>query len=90
MPKKSFRLFQNYPNPFNPVTTIGYRLSTVSDVDLIVYDVAGQKVATLVSERQPAGNYTVKWNANNMAAGVYYYKIQAGNFNHVRKMILLK
>jgi hypothetical protein len=72
-----YRLYQNFPNPFNPKTAIGYWLSAVSDVELSVYNVIGQKVATLVSGRQAAGFYHVEWEANQMPSGVYYYRIKA-------------
>jgi hypothetical protein len=85
-----FQLDQNYPNPFNPVTAIGYRLPALSFVKLSIYNNLGQIIATLVSERQPAGVYKVEWNAGHMASGVYYYQITAGEFRTVKKMILLK
>jgi hypothetical protein len=85
-----YSLSQNYPNPFNPTTAIGYRLSAVNDVDLSVYDILGRKIATLVSKRQPAGNYKVEWDAVGFASGIYYYKIEAGEFLEVKKMILIK
>jgi len=88
---QDFALFQNYPNPFNPSTTISYQLSAVSQVNLTVYNALGQKVWTLVSRRQEAGNYTVNFNANGLASGVYYFKLQAGSKNSlVKKMILMK
>ena len=85
-----FRLEQNFPNPFNPVTTIGYDIPRASEVVLNVYNVLGENIATLVSARQPAGHYEVKWNAGNSPSGIYYYKITAGNFTNVKRMILLK
>jgi hypothetical protein len=86
----SFRLEQNYPNPFNPTTAIGYQLSAVSDVHLSIYNLVGQKVSTLVSEKQNAGYHTVEWDASGFASGVYYYRIEAGEFQDVKKMILIK
>ncbi len=85
-----FSLFQNYPNPFNPVTAIGYRLSVFSQVDLSIYNQLGERVKTLVSENQPAGEYEINWDASQYASGVYYYQLKAGDFKHVRKMILIK
>jgi len=85
-----YGLFQNYPNPFNPTTAIGYRLSAVSDVELSIYNVLGQKVATIVSTRQEAGIHQIEWDATEFASGVYYYKIQAGEFVDVRKMVLIR
>ncbi len=87
---ENFALYQNYPNPFNPVTAISYRLPAVSDVVLSVYNVLGQKIATLVTTKQPAGVHTVEWNAGNMASGVYYYQIIAGEYQDIKKMILIK
>ena len=86
----SFALKQNFPNPFNPATIIHYSVPTESFVTLKVYDVLGREVATLVNEEQAAGNYSFDFNASNLTSGTYFYKIQAGNFTDVRKMMLLK
>jgi len=86
----SFKLNNNYPNPFNPTTTIGYQLPAVSDVELSIYNLTGQKVATLVSERQNAGYHKVEWDASGFASGLYYYRLEAGEFLDVKKMILLR
>jgi hypothetical protein len=86
----TYKLFQNIPNPFNPTTAIGYRLSAVSDVELRIYNLLGEHVATLVSEKQRAGYHQVEWDAVGFASGVYYYRIVAGSFHQIRKMILLK
>jgi hypothetical protein len=85
-----FELEQNYPNPFNPSTTINYSLPKASDVQLIVYNILGQKVAELVNNKMAAGNHTVKFNAANLASGVYIYRIKAGSFVSIKKMMLLK
>ncbi len=85
-----YALKQNYPNPFNPKTVINYQLPMTSDVKLDVYNLLGQKVTTLVSERMEAGYYQVEWDASGFSSGIYFYKIQAGMFNEVRKMILLR
>ncbi len=87
---EQYSLGQNYPNPFNPVTVIGYRLSAVSEVELSVYNLIGQKVATLVSEKQNTGSYKVEWDASGFSSGVYYYRITAGSYFEVKKMILIK
>ncbi|MCS6990157.1 MAG: T9SS type A sorting domain-containing protein [Chloroherpetonaceae bacterium] len=87
---KTFALEQNYPNPFNPTTTIAYQLPTASDVSLKVYDMLGKEVTTLVNARQDAGAYSVNFNANNLASGLYFYRLQAGNFVQTRKMMLVK
>lgn len=85
-----FSLGQNYPNPFNPVTKINYKLPVNSDVVLRVYDVLGNEVTTLVNENQTAGNYNVNFNSRHLASGVYIYRLQAGNYSDIKKMILLK
>jgi hypothetical protein len=86
----AFRLDQNYPNPFNPKTNINYELQITNDVELSIYSVTGQKIATLVNESQRAGNHQVEWDATGFASGVYYYRIQAGEFVDVKKMVLLR
>jgi len=85
-----FGLAQNYPNPFNPVTTIKYQLPKNTDVMLRIYNSLGQEIATLVNQSQPAGYYSVNWNAGNQASGVYFYKIEAESFRQVRKMLLIR
>jgi len=87
---KEFALKQNYPNPFNPSTLIKYALSTAGEVSLLIYSLRGEKVAHLIDERKPAGNYTVEWNASNVSSGIYFYRLQAGDFVQTRKMVLLK
>jgi len=90
-----FAIYQNYPNPFNLTTLIKYQLPTNSKLSLKVYNVAGQEVCTLVDERQKPGYYTVQWNGrdnNNrtVASGIYFYRLEAGNFNDTKKLILLR
>ncbi|MCB0294917.1 MAG: T9SS type A sorting domain-containing protein, partial [Calditrichaeota bacterium] len=92
---ESFYLFHNYPNPFNPSTVIGYRLSVASRVELSIFDLLGKKVRTLVDERQPAGQYEVRWNGedadgNALSAGIYFYRMKAGEQMAVRKMTYIK
>ena len=86
----AYSLEQNYPNPFNPTTNIGYRIPGTGFVSLKVYDALGREVATLVNEVKPAGNYLVNFNASNLASGIYFYRLKAGNFTQNHKMILLK
>ncbi len=86
----SYALQQNYPNPFNPVTTIAYSIAKTSQVQLSVYNVLGQKILDLVNEKQSPGHYKVRWNAAPFASGVYFYKIKAGSFEQIRKMLLIK
>ena len=87
---KTFSLDQNYPNPFNPVTTIHYELPEDIQVRLIVYDVLGREVATLVDEVQKAGRYDVAFDASRLASGMYLYRIEAGTFTKVHRMVLMK
>ncbi len=89
MPDK-YDLFQNYPNPFNPTTTIKYSIPSESLVKIKIYDILGREVTVLVNEEKSAGNYTIQFNGNNFASGVYLYRIQAGNFVDTKKMILMK
>ena len=85
-----YRLSQNYPNPFNPSTTIKYQVPTEGPVELSVYNVLGQKVAALVNEDVHAGSYEIQFNGLKLASGIYLYKLHAGSFNEIKKMILLK
>jgi len=90
-PPVSFLLNQNYPNPFNPKTTIGYQLPKSSFIDLSIYNILGQEVATLVSEKLPAGNYKVEWDASGFTSGIYFYKLETKNgFIQTKKLIVLK
>jgi hypothetical protein len=85
-----FHLYQNYPNPFNPKTIITYELPVANYVDLSLYNILGEKVANLVSEKVEAGQHQAEWDATGFASGVYYYKLNAGEFQQVRKMVLIK
>lgn len=87
---QDFTLSQNYPNPFNPSTEISYQLEENSEVSLKIYNAMGQHVATLVNETKSAGNYRVTWNAENMASGIYYYRLQATGEIITRQMTLIK
>jgi len=86
----NYILFQNYPNPFNPRTMINYQLPMTSAVELSIYNLLGQKVATLVNERKRAGRHQVEWNAGDFASGVYLYRLTAGDFQQIKKMVLIK
>ncbi|MBD3168560.1 MAG: T9SS type A sorting domain-containing protein [candidate division Zixibacteria bacterium] len=90
-----YRLYQNYPNPFNPATTIVYDLANDSDVKLSVYNLMGQRVKTLVDGGQKAGSYSVKWDGvddsgHPVSSGVYFYRLQTGDYDAARQMMLLK
>jgi len=87
---KEHGLKQNYPNPFNPSTTIEFSLPQADFVTLKIYNILGEEVATLVSERLSAGKYKYEWDAGNLASGVYLYRGNASEFQEVRKMILLR
>ncbi|MBI2427918.1 MAG: T9SS type A sorting domain-containing protein [Ignavibacteriales bacterium] len=85
-----FALEQNYPNPFNPTTTINYSIPLNGLVSLKVFNILGQEVMSLVNTEQTAGNYQVTFNANTLSSGVYFYRIDAGSFSSVKKMMLMK
>ncbi|HMQ98286.1 MAG TPA: T9SS type A sorting domain-containing protein [Ignavibacteria bacterium] len=85
-----FSLAQNYPNPFNPTTSIKYSVPTAVNVSLKVYDLLGKEVATLVNEMKQPGFHTADFNASNLASGIYFYRIDAGEFTSVKKMMLVK
>jgi len=86
----SFELYQNYPNPFNPSTTISWQSPLSSWQTLKVYDVLGNEVAILVDEYKPAGSYEVEFNASKLSSGIYFYKLQAGEFSDTKKLLLVK
>jgi hypothetical protein len=87
---KEFALMQNYPNPFNPVTNINYTIPVDSKVMLVIYSISGEKVAELVNESQAAGNYSIPFNASNLASGTYVYRLIANDFVQTKKMLLIK
>jgi len=90
-----FALFQNYPNPFNPVTTIEYAIPEAVNVNIVIYDIMGRQVKTLLNELQEPGYRSIKWSSTNdagelVATGVYFYMISAGQHHSVKKMLLIK
>jgi hypothetical protein len=89
-----YSLSQNYPNPFNPSTVISYQISAFGHVSLKVFDVLGREIATLVDEYKQPGSYKVVFNPvssiKNPASGIYFYKLQAGSFSEIKKMVLAK
>ena len=87
---ESYSLSQNFPNPFNPSTKITYQLPVNSEVSLKIFDMLGKEVITLVNEKKDAGRYEVQFNATNLASGMYFYRLAAGNFTDTKRMILIK
>ena len=85
-----FMLSQNFPNPYNAQTTISYSIPNNSLVQIQIFDVLGREILTLLNEEKAAGNYKINFNASNLTSGVYFYRLQAGDFVQTRKMILLK
>ena len=86
----NYNLYQNYPNPFNPTTNIRFEISQTSLVKLIVYDILGREVATLVNEKMSAGRYGIEWNGSGYPSGVYIYRVTTNEFSDVKKMVLIK
>ena len=87
---KSYTLYQNYPNPFNPSTTIKYDLPKAGKVELIIYDILGRKVKTLLNREQPAGKYEINFDAHSLASGIYIFRLIVNDYVAAKKMILLK
>ena len=87
---EGFSLYQNYPNPFNPKTSIRFDIFESSQTKLIIYDILGKEIATLLNEKVSAGSYEVSWNASEYPSGVYFYKLVANEFSDAKKMLLLK
>jgi hypothetical protein len=87
---QSYSLSQNYPNPFNPMTNIRFAIPNSGLVKLVVYDMMGREVKTLVNQSMGAGNYTVDFDASDLSSGVYVYTIKAGDFTDTKKMVLVK
>ena len=85
-----YLLSQNYPNPFNPVTTIRYSIPKESKVSLIVYDITGREIKSLVNDLKTAGNYSVVFNGSSLASGIYFYRLKAANFVQTKKLVLVK
>jgi hypothetical protein len=85
-----YSLSQNYPNPFNPTTNIKFSIPKAGLVNLIVYDLTGKVVSTLINEHKSAGTYNIDFNAESLASGVYFYKLTSGDYSNVKKMVLVK
>ena len=87
---KDFNLYQNYPNPFNPITTIKFDLPKSTFVTMKIYDVEGKEMEVIIDQKMEAGKYELSWDASKFASGIYFYKLTAGDFESVKKMVLLK
>jgi len=87
---EGFSRGQNYPNPFNPSTIIRYELSKESYVNLVIFDILGREVKTLVDAKQESGRKTVSFDASKLPGGVYFYRLIAGKFKSVKKMVLIR
>jgi hypothetical protein len=87
---EEFYLGQNYPNPFNPITSINYSVPKTSYISLVVYDVLGREIKTLVNEEKLPGSYSVQFNGSSLSSGIYFYAMRTKNFNAIKKLILLK
>lgn len=87
---KVYALNSNYPNPFNPTTQISYQIPNDGFVNLTIYNSLGQEVAVLVDQQQSIGRYSVQFDASNLSSGIYFYRIAAGEFNQVKKMLLVR
>jgi hypothetical protein len=87
---QQFMLAQNYPNPFNPATTLHYELPRAASVSLIIYDLQGRKVTTLVNERQPAGEYRLPFDAGNLPSGIYIARLMTPEYTRSIKLLLMK
>lgn len=87
---KEFKLYENYPNPFNPTTSIKYDIANNAYVKLVVYDITGKQVETLVSSNLQAGRYEATFNGSNYASGIYFARIEAGSYRHILKMLMIK
>ncbi|MDZ4710745.1 MAG: T9SS type A sorting domain-containing protein [bacterium] len=85
-----YKLYQNFPNPFNPATILSYKINQSGFVTLKVYNLVGQVVKTLVSEYQESGTYSKQFDAGELSAGIYLYKLQVNNFTSVKRMTLIK
>jgi hypothetical protein len=85
-----YKLSQNYPNPFNPLTSIEFAIPNDEFVNLTVYNMLGKTISTLVNERMPGGNYEVNFDASDLSSGVYFYRLTAGSFVNIKKMVVIK
>jgi hypothetical protein len=87
---KNFKLEQNFPNPFNPITMIRVAIPYSCSVSLVIFNILGEQVATIYEDQLPAGEFDFSWNASGMSSGIYWYRLQAGEYTETRKMVLLR
>ncbi len=87
---QGFSLSQNYPNPFNPSTSIKFSIPQENTVSIVIYNVLGKEISTLLNEQRPAGTYSITFDASSLPSGLYFYKLSAGKFEQTRKMLLIK
>jgi hypothetical protein len=85
-----YSLYQNYPNPFNSVTKISFDVPKSAQLSIRIYDVLGREIECLINEYVQPGKYNINYNANNLASGVYFYRLQAGDYINIKRMVLLK
>ena len=85
-----FKLYTNYPNPFNPSTTIKYDIPRSSFVQMTIYDILGRELDKLINQQLSAGRYEIVWDGSNYASGTYFYKLEAGTFTDIKKMVIVK
>jgi len=90
LPNLSFRLNQNYPNPFNPSTEISWTLKNREFVTLKIYNTIGQEISTLINKEQNPGFHKISFENKNLASGIYFYELRAGNQRAVKKMVMMK
>jgi len=86
----SIILYQNYPNPFNPITTINFTIAKAGKVKIVVYNIQGQEIATLVDKHLPMGRFTTKFDGSKFTSGLYFYKLMSQDVKLIRKMMLIK
>jgi len=87
---REYKLFQNYPNPFNPATILRFQVPANGNVKIIIYDILGREITTLVNDELKPGLYETAWYAGNFASGIYYYKLISGNYSETKKMVLIR
>jgi hypothetical protein len=87
---EQYKLHQNYPNPFNPVTKIGFDIPKTGFVNIVVYNLLGKEVGTIVNQQLNAGSYSVDFNGEKLSSGTYFYRLQSGDFTDTKRMLMIK